>query len=108
MDKAASNKIIIAPFLGLIYIYKGMISPLLPASCRHTPTCSQYSIDALKQHGLIKGGWLGAKRIARCHPWGTHGYDPVPIVFVKKMNLKDYTTGSGKIAFTDLLKQPTD
>lgn len=61
-----------------VYFYKYAISPLTPASCRHVPTCSQYAIDAIKIHGPFKGFWLGTKRILRCHPWGTHGYDPVP------------------------------
>ncbi len=51
---------------------------MLGQNCRYTPTCSQYSIDALKKHGAIKGFWLGMKRILSCHPWGGHGYDPVP------------------------------
>ncbi len=61
-----------------VYIYKYLISPWTPASCRHVPTCSQYAIDALKIHGPFKGLWLATRRILRCHPWGTHGYDPVP------------------------------
>jgi len=61
-----------------IRIYQYTISPLLPNSCRHVPTCSQYAIEALRTHGIIKGTWLAAGRVLRCHPWGTHGYDPVP------------------------------
>jgi hypothetical protein len=61
-----------------IYFYKACISPFTPASCRFTPTCSQYALEALKKHGPIKGLWLSIKRIARCHPWGGSGYDPVP------------------------------
>lgn len=61
-----------------IYFYRFAISPLTPASCRHIPTCSQYGIQALKTHGPFKGLWLTIKRISRCHPWGTSGYDPVP------------------------------
>jgi len=61
-----------------VKIYQWTISPLLPASCRHVPTCSQYAIEALRIHGAIKGTWLAFRRIIRCHPWGTHGYDPVP------------------------------
>jgi uncharacterized protein len=53
-------------------------SLLLPPSCRYTPSCSHYAIEALRRHGAIKGGWLAVKRIMRCHPWGGHGYDPVP------------------------------
>jgi putative membrane protein insertion efficiency factor len=66
-----------------IYFYKYAISPLLPASCRHVPTCSEYSLQALTQHGPIKGSLLAANRISRCHPWGTSGYDPVPKFLVK-------------------------
>lgn len=53
-------------------------SLILPPSCRYTPSCSAYAITALRRYGAAKGGWLAAKRIARCHPWGGHGYDPVP------------------------------
>ena len=61
-----------------VYFYKACISPLLPAACRYTPTCSEYAVEALKKHGPFKGGWLALKRIARCNPWGGSGYDPVP------------------------------
>jgi len=61
-----------------VYIYKYVISPMTPASCRHIPSCSEYAIEALKIHGPIKGIYLGTRRILKCHPWGTHGYDPVP------------------------------
>ena len=62
----------------LVKFYQAAIRPLLPSACRFTPSCSQYSIEALKKHGAFKGGWLSLKRILRCHPWGGHGYDPVP------------------------------
>lgn len=68
------RKIFIAPVL----FYQYAISPLLPASCRYTPTCSQYTKEAILTHGIVKGTWLGMKRISRCHPWGGQGYDPVP------------------------------
>ena len=58
--------------------YRVVLSPYLPNSCRYTPTCSQYMIEAVQKHGVLKGGWLGLKRIGSCHPWGGHGYDPVP------------------------------
>ncbi len=70
-----------------VHFYRYVISPLTPASCRHTPTCSQYSIEAVKRFGLIKGGAMAAERISRCHPWGTSGYDPVPL-FQFKVFLK--------------------
>lgn len=61
-----------------IYFYKGAISPLTSPSCRFTPSCSTYAIEALKKHGPLKGLYLALRRILRCHPWGGHGYDPVP------------------------------
>ena len=61
-----------------VYFYKYAISPFTPASCRHIPTCSTYAVEAVKIHGPFRGFWLAVKRIARCHPWGTSGYDPVP------------------------------
>lgn len=64
--------------LGLIWFYRHCISPLTPAACRYTPTCSQYAIEAIKKYGPFKGGWLAFRRILRCNPWGGSGYDPVP------------------------------
>ena len=65
-------------FIILIRVYQYFISPLTGASCRYTPTCSQYGVEAIKKHGPFKGGWLTLKRIGRCNPWGGHGHDPVP------------------------------
>ncbi|MCQ2604918.1 MAG: membrane protein insertion efficiency factor YidD [Bacteroidales bacterium] len=65
-------------FIFPIRIYQRCISPLLPPSCRYTPTCSQYGVEAIQKYGVLKGGWLLLKRLLRCHPWGGHGYDPVP------------------------------
>ncbi|MDR0872946.1 MAG: membrane protein insertion efficiency factor YidD [Prevotellaceae bacterium] len=61
-----------------IYFYRYCISPFTPASCRYTPTCSEYAVEAIKKYGALRGSCLAVKRIARCHPWGGHGYDPVP------------------------------
>ncbi|MFD2147326.1 membrane protein insertion efficiency factor YidD [Mucilaginibacter antarcticus] len=72
------KNVISAIFLALIRLYQYLLSPLLGASCRYTPTCSAYGIQAIKKHGPFKGGWLTLKRIGRCHPWGGHGHDPVP------------------------------
>ncbi|WP_333601169.1 membrane protein insertion efficiency factor YidD [Flavobacterium sp.] len=72
------KKIAIAPLLLLIYFYKIVLSPLMPATCRFQPTCSSYFMEALKTHGLFYGTYLGTKRILSCHPWGKSGYDPVP------------------------------
>ncbi len=68
----------------LIRGYQLLISPVLSwlggpgAGCRFEPTCSHFFIEAVERHGVIRGGWLGLKRLARCHPWGGHGFDPVP------------------------------
>jgi len=78
MGKFSLKQIAIAPFIFLVKLYQNLISPLTPASCRYSPTCSQYTMEALKKHGLCKGGWLSLKRIFSCHPWGGKGYDPVP------------------------------
>ena len=66
------------PLLALVQLYRVAISPWLGANCRFEPTCSEYALAALRAHGAFKGGWLAAKRIGRCHPWGGAGYDPVP------------------------------
>lgn len=62
----------------LVRIYQRVLSPLLPPSCRYTPTCSQYAVEALKKHGPWRGLLLSIRRFTRCHPWGGSGYDPVP------------------------------
>ncbi len=62
----------------LIRAYQRFISPLLPNSCRFYPTCSQYALEAIREHGLIRGVWMGTKRIGRCHPFHPGGHDPVP------------------------------
>jgi len=62
----------------LIRFYQGAISPWTPPSCRYTPTCSAYALEAIRVHGAGQGSWLALKRFASCHPWGGHGYDPVP------------------------------
>lgn len=62
----------------LIRGYQLVISPLLGPRCRYLPTCSEYAAEAVLVHGVVRGGWLGLRRIARCHPWGGSGFDPVP------------------------------
>jgi uncharacterized protein len=64
--------------LVFIWIYQRMISPLTPPSCRFTPTCSAYAAEAVTKHGPLQGGKLALKRLSKCHPWGSSGYDPVP------------------------------
>ena len=63
---------------GLISGYQLFISPILGPRCRHLPSCSEYTSEAIAVHGPVRGGWMGLRRILRCHPWGTSGYDPVP------------------------------
>jgi|TARA_B100000497_G_scaffold6989_1_gene6826 putative membrane protein insertion efficiency factor len=72
------KNILIFPFVLLVRFYQVAISPYTPSSCRYEPTCSQYTIEALRKRGLITGLWLSLKRIFTCHPWGGSGYDPVP------------------------------
>ena len=72
------KKILIFPLIFLVKIYQSIISPLFPPTCRYKPTCSEYAIQSLKKHGLIKGVYLSIKRLVNCHPWGGSGYDPIP------------------------------
>ena len=72
------KKILIFPLIFLVKIYQSIISPLFPPTCRYKPTCSEYAIQSLKKHGLLKGVYLSIKRVVNCHPWGGSGYDPIP------------------------------
>ena len=72
------NKIITSPLTLLIRGYQLVISPLLGSNCRFMPTCSEYAMESFKTYGLIKGSFLTIKRIGKCHPFGGHGYDPIP------------------------------
>jgi hypothetical protein len=74
----ALGRLLAWPLLLLVQIYRHTVSPLLGANCRYQPTCSEYAIEALRLHGAFRGTALAARRIARCHPWGESGYDPVP------------------------------
>ena len=67
--------------VGVIRLYQVGISAWTPATCRFTPTCSAYAIQALERHGAGRGSWLAFRRLMRCHPWGGQGYDPVPLVW---------------------------
>jgi putative membrane protein insertion efficiency factor len=75
------NRLAGAPARGAIYVidlYRTMISPLRPATCRFTPTCSQYAVDALREYGVVRGSWLSLVRLAKCGPWHRGGWDPIP------------------------------
>lgn len=63
---------------GLVRAYQYAISPAFPPCCRHLPTCSAYAVEAITEHGALRGGFMSLGRLLRCHPWGTSGYDPVP------------------------------
>ena len=76
--KSVLKNIAIFPLVFLVKFYQVCISPFKPPTCRFTPTCSQYAIEALRKHGPFKGTYLAVRRILRCHPWGGSGYDPVP------------------------------
>ncbi len=82
------NKLLKTLFIIPIRIYQWTLSPLLGDTCRYAPSCSHYTVEAIEEWGVLKGIWLGLKRIGRCHPWGSHGYDPVP------PNPKKQTTSS--------------
>jgi uncharacterized protein len=78
MTTSGVGRLAARPLLGLVWLYRNGISPLLGVHCRFEPTCSAYAEEALREYGGLRGGWLTLKRIARCHPWGGCGYDPVP------------------------------
>lgn len=78
------NKLITFLVIKLIRLYQLILSPLLGSNCRFMPTCSEYALESLKTYGLIKGTYLTIKRIGKCHPWGSHGYDPIPTKMEKK------------------------
>jgi len=78
------NKIITYPLILLIRVYQLIVSPMLGSNCRFMPTCSEYALESLKTYGLIKGTYLTIKRIGKCHPWGSNGYDPIPTKMEKK------------------------
>jgi hypothetical protein len=76
MEKISTTLRIIP--IGLIKGYQNFISPMLGPHCRFHPSCSHYAVEAINEHGVVKGGWLGIKRISRCHPFNDGGFDPVP------------------------------
>ena len=79
-----AGRLLARPLIWLVKFYRFAISPWLGGNCRYQPTCSNYAIEALETHGVLRGSWLAAKRMGRCHPWGGSGYDPVPPVEADK------------------------
>lgn len=77
-EASQGNRPAAKALLLLIAFYRYAVSPFLPSRCRYYPTCSSYADEAIRRYGAIQGGWLALKRIGRCHPWGSHGHDPVP------------------------------
>ncbi len=75
---AGAGQLAAKPLLGLVWLYRKGLSPLFGANCRFEPSCSTYAEEALRRYGGFRGGWLTLRRIARCHPWGGSGFDPVP------------------------------
>ncbi len=73
--KLVSN-LLSGTIIALVWVYRLTLGPFLGGHCRHQPTCSQYMIEAVRKYGPLRGGWKGIKRVLRCHPWGTMGYDP--------------------------------
>ena len=76
--RGAASRLLSGLLIGTVRAYQLMLSPWLGNRCRHQPSCSVYAIEAIRRFGPMRGGWLAVRRIGRCHPWGTWGYDPVP------------------------------
>ena len=78
MDRRGLQGLIVVVLQGLIRVYQLLLSPILPPSCRFLPSCSEFAAEAVVRHGALRGSALALRRLARCHPWGGSGYDPVP------------------------------
>jgi putative membrane protein insertion efficiency factor len=78
LDHSADSSAAARAALALLRLYKLLVSPLFAGACRYSPSCSDYMSGAIRTHGVIAGSWLGVKRLCRCHPFGGHGFDPVP------------------------------
>ena len=77
-ESALRPPLVTCVLIALVRGYQHLISPLFPATCRYTPSCSEYAVQALRRHGILRGLWLAVRRVVRCHPWAEGGEDPVP------------------------------
>ncbi|MGO9929565.1 MAG: membrane protein insertion efficiency factor YidD [Mycobacterium sp.] len=91
---SGAGRAIVRGLVFLIQLYRHMVSPLRPATCRFVPTCSQYAVDALTEYGLVRGSWLSATRLARCGPWRRGGWDPIPERTGCRANFEDVGPGT--------------
>ena len=78
------GRVLAVPLVLLVRLYQRLISPMRPATCRFYPSCSQYAVTALTRFGPVRGGWLAARRLGRCHPWNPGGVDPVPMTWAER------------------------
>jgi uncharacterized protein len=90
-----------APLIGLLAAYRYAVSPLLGVNCRYLPSCSDYAREAIDRNGAWKGGWLTLARLCRCHPWGNHGFDPVPDLNGERHPLAPWRYGRWRIYTRD-------
>ncbi len=91
-----------ALLLAPIMAYRYTLSPLVGANCRHLPTCSDYAREAIERNGAWKGGWLTLARLCRCHPWGSHGFDPVPDLTHEQHRLAPWRYGRWRLNTSDV------
>ena len=80
-----------------IHLYRWTLKPLLGHECRHLPTCSEYALDAIARNGAWRGAWLALSRLCRCHPWGTHGFDPAPDLAGRQHSLAPWRYGVWRV-----------
>jgi len=92
--------------MALVRFYRAAISPWTPPSCRYDPTCSAYMLEALEKHGALRGGWMGLRRILRCHPWGGSGHDPVPAAHPTSERMPDPMRDAASDARRHAVREP--
>jgi uncharacterized protein len=101
MHKSRLGRVVAAPLLGAIAAYRYAVSPLLGVNCRYLPSCSDYAREAIDKNGAWKGGWLTLARLCRCHPWGSHGFDPVPDLSSERHTFAPWRYGRWRISTGD-------